>query len=132
MTATSPAIDWDIATDELVATLRDLIRIPSINPPVPDRPDGELEAARYLAGVLLSAGLEPEVIEPVPGRGSVHASSMEFSPACTNEGRAILRFFERSPSMTYSNERSRRPCTRGSWTSGARAHSRSAWPPPRK
>ena len=26
----------------------------------------------------------------------------------------------------------RRPCTRGSWISGARAHSRSAWPPPRK
>ena len=72
MTATSPAVDWDLATDDLVATLRDLILYPSINPPLPERPDGELEAARYLAGVLLSAGLEPEVIEPVPGRGSVH------------------------------------------------------------
>ncbi len=34
-------------TDELVETLRDLIRIPSINPPSPDAPDGEL--ARSLA-----------------------------------------------------------------------------------
>ena len=68
----SPTIDWDAATDDLVRTMRDLIRIPSINPPPPDAPDGELVAARYLAGVLESAGLEPEIIEPVPGRGSVH------------------------------------------------------------
>ena len=72
MTTTSSAVDWDVATDALVDTLRELIRIPSINPPTSDRPDGELEVARYLAAVLTAAGLAPEVIEPVPGRGSVH------------------------------------------------------------
>ena len=52
---------------------RDLIRIPSINPPSPEAPDGELRMARYLATMLEAAGLEPEIVEPVPGRGSVHA-----------------------------------------------------------
>ncbi len=72
MTLTPGLIDWDVATRTMVAMLRELIRIPSVNPPSLDRPDEELMAARYLAGVLESAGLEPEVVEPVPGRGSVH------------------------------------------------------------
>ena len=72
MTTTSHAVDWDVATRTLVSMLRELIRIPSVNPPTPDRPDGELLAARYLAGLLEAAELEPEVVEPVPGRGSVH------------------------------------------------------------
>jgi acetylornithine deacetylase/succinyl-diaminopimelate desuccinylase-like protein len=63
---------WDRAHDELVETLRDLIRIPSVNPPDPARPDGELAVARHIAGLLRDAGLEPEVVEPTPGRGSVH------------------------------------------------------------
>jgi acetylornithine deacetylase/succinyl-diaminopimelate desuccinylase-like protein len=64
---------WALALDELIETLRDLIRIRSINPPPPESPDGELLAARHIAGLLEAAGLEPEVVEPVPGRGSVHA-----------------------------------------------------------
>jgi len=72
VTATPHLVDWDVATRTLVSMLRELIRIPSVNPPSPDRPDGELLAARYLAGVLEAAELEPDVIEPVPGRGSVH------------------------------------------------------------
>jgi acetylornithine deacetylase/succinyl-diaminopimelate desuccinylase-like protein len=63
---------WAEAHSELVATLRDLIRIPSVNPPPADAPDGETRVARYLADRLSSLGLEPEVIEPMPGRGSVH------------------------------------------------------------
>jgi acetylornithine deacetylase/succinyl-diaminopimelate desuccinylase-like protein len=63
---------WARAHDELVGTLRDLIRIPSINPPPADAPDGETRAARYIAGRLDDLGLRPEVIEPSPGRGSVH------------------------------------------------------------
>ena len=51
--------------------LRDLIRIRSINPP--DPPGGELAAARFIAAALTDAGLEPELVEPFPGRGSVHA-----------------------------------------------------------
>jgi acetylornithine deacetylase/succinyl-diaminopimelate desuccinylase-like protein len=68
----SAAIDWDRPTETLVSTLRDLIRIPSVNPPSPEAPGEELRAARYLAGILQAAGLTPEVVEPVPGRGSVH------------------------------------------------------------
>jgi acetylornithine deacetylase/succinyl-diaminopimelate desuccinylase-like protein len=66
------ADDWTAAHDEVVATLRDLIRIPSINPPDPAAPDQETRAARYLADRLSGIGLAPEVVEPVPGRGSVH------------------------------------------------------------
>ena len=65
--------DWALALDELVETVRSLIRIPSINPPSPEAPDGETRVARYLATLLEAAGLEPEIVEPVPGRGSVHA-----------------------------------------------------------
>jgi acetylornithine deacetylase/succinyl-diaminopimelate desuccinylase-like protein len=64
---------WASAHDGVVATLRDLIRIRSINPPDPANPDGETQAARYLERRLASLGLEPEVVEPAPGRGSVHA-----------------------------------------------------------
>jgi acetylornithine deacetylase/succinyl-diaminopimelate desuccinylase-like protein len=69
--AVAPA-DWAAAHDGLVATLRDLIRIPSVNPPDPASPSEETRAARYIAARLTDLGLEPEVIEPVPGRGSVH------------------------------------------------------------
>ena len=67
-----PAHGLERAGEELVETLRDLIRIPSVNPPPPPG-DGELRAARYIASALEDAGLRPEVVEPVPGRGSVHA-----------------------------------------------------------
>ena len=57
---------WDRATAELVAVLRDLLRLRTINPP-----GDEIVAARYLEGVLADAGLRPEVVEPFPGRGSI-------------------------------------------------------------
>jgi len=63
---------WAAATDESVATLRDLIRIESVNPPPLGAPDGELLVARMIASLLTDAGLEPEIVEPVPGRGSIH------------------------------------------------------------
>lgn len=59
------------AHDRLVESLRDLIRIPSINPPDPSGP--ELDAARYVAGALRDVGIPGTVYEPVPGRGSVVA-----------------------------------------------------------
>ena len=61
---------WLRAGTELVAHLQELIRIPSVNPP-PAPGDGELRTARQIADVLAVAGLAPEVVEPVPGRGSV-------------------------------------------------------------
>ncbi len=70
----SAAIDpatLDRAGHQLVETLRELIRIPSVNPP--ETPGGELAAATYVAAALRDAGLAPEVVEPFPGRGSVGA-----------------------------------------------------------
>ncbi len=67
------AAAWQRAGDELIDNLRSLIRIPSINPPPIDAPDGELRAATWIADSLADAGLVSEVFEPVPGRGSVTA-----------------------------------------------------------
>ena len=64
-------VNWTFAHERLVASLQDLIRIRSINPPDPANPDGELEVARWLAGALNGAGIPTTVYEPVPGRGSV-------------------------------------------------------------
>src|SRR4051812_366059 len=63
----------DQAVDELIETLQSLIRIPSVNPPPADAPDGETRAARWIAGALEDAGLRPELLELEPGRGSVAA-----------------------------------------------------------
>ena len=57
--AAVPATTWAAAHDTLVATLRDLIRIPSVNPPPPDAADGETRVARYLADRLTGLGLRP-------------------------------------------------------------------------
>jgi acetylornithine deacetylase/succinyl-diaminopimelate desuccinylase-like protein len=62
---------WAIAHDRLVDALRNLIRIPSINPP--DPPGAELAAARWIAGALEVVGIPADVHELVPGRGSVTA-----------------------------------------------------------
>jgi acetylornithine deacetylase/succinyl-diaminopimelate desuccinylase-like protein len=61
------------ASAELVETLRALIRIPSVNPVPAASPDGESRAARWIAGALEDVGVRPEIIELVPGRGSVAA-----------------------------------------------------------
>ena len=62
---------------DCVGFLRELIRIPSVNPPGVaalaaghDSAGGETRAARYCAEILASAGIEASVIETVPGRGS--------------------------------------------------------------
>ncbi len=74
------SLDWDAATDECVRFLRDLIRIPSVNPPGNpvlaagrDTTGGETAAARYCADVLGSAGISASVLEAAPGRGSCFA-----------------------------------------------------------
>ncbi len=64
--------------DGCVEHLRELIRIPSVNPP-DGGPDvaagldprgGETAAARHCAEVLGDAGIDAEIVELVPGRGS--------------------------------------------------------------
>ncbi|MFL5682248.1 MAG: M20/M25/M40 family metallo-hydrolase, partial [Chloroflexota bacterium] len=75
VTAPSSAIEgpaWAFAVDALIDDLRELIRIPSVNPPSADAPDGELQVARLIEALLVELGLQPEVVEPEPGRGSVH------------------------------------------------------------
>jgi acetylornithine deacetylase/succinyl-diaminopimelate desuccinylase-like protein len=74
------AIDWDVATDSCVEHLRELIRIPSVNPPGDpsaaagrDSRGGETAAAAYCAEVLSAAGIAAEVLEATPGRGSCFA-----------------------------------------------------------
>jgi acetylornithine deacetylase/succinyl-diaminopimelate desuccinylase-like protein len=47
--------------------------MPSVNPVPLDAPDGETRAARWIAGALADSGLEPELLEMTPGRGSVAA-----------------------------------------------------------
>jgi acetylornithine deacetylase/succinyl-diaminopimelate desuccinylase-like protein len=71
--ATIAQADWAAAHERLVETLRDLIRIPSINPVPVSGGDGETRVARYLADRLRAIGLAPELFESEPGRGSVHA-----------------------------------------------------------
>jgi acetylornithine deacetylase/succinyl-diaminopimelate desuccinylase-like protein len=72
--------DWDGAVAECVEHLRELIRIPSVNPPGVsdgaagrDSTGGETAAAAYCAEVLTSAGVPAEVLETVSGRGSCFA-----------------------------------------------------------
>jgi len=67
--------------DATIHHLRDLIRIPSVNPPDGgsevaggrDPLGGETAAARYCAEVLSAGGIEAEVVETVAGRGSCFA-----------------------------------------------------------
>ncbi|MEO5939813.1 MAG: M20/M25/M40 family metallo-hydrolase, partial [Candidatus Limnocylindrales bacterium] len=63
----------DRAADELIETLRSLIRIPSVNPVASDAADGETRAAHWIGAALGAAGVPSEVLEIVPGRGSVAA-----------------------------------------------------------
>jgi acetylornithine deacetylase len=48
-----------------------LVRIDSVNPALIAGAAGEAEVARFVAGWLERAGLEVEIVEPVPGRPSV-------------------------------------------------------------
>ncbi|HKB29025.1 MAG TPA: M20/M25/M40 family metallo-hydrolase, partial [Candidatus Limnocylindrales bacterium] len=59
------------AEERLIEAFRDLIRIPSVNPP--DPPGAELAVAHYLRDALGDLGIPAQVFEPVPGRGSVVA-----------------------------------------------------------
>ena len=54
---------WEEAHGRLINTLRELIRIRSINPVQPEAPDGELIAARHIAELLRDAGLAPNIVD---------------------------------------------------------------------
>jgi acetylornithine deacetylase/succinyl-diaminopimelate desuccinylase-like protein len=72
-----PALKAELDIDACIGYLRDLIRIPSVNPPGTadgaagrDSVGAETKAARFCAEVLAGAGIESEIVESVPGRGS--------------------------------------------------------------
>jgi acetylornithine deacetylase/succinyl-diaminopimelate desuccinylase-like protein len=77
----SPGFATHVDLDACVDHLRELIRIPSVNPPEGgpdlaagrDPAGGETLAARYCAAVLDGAGIATEVVEVQPGRGSTFA-----------------------------------------------------------
>lgn len=69
--ATRDAATWATEGERLVELLRELIRIPSVNPPSPPGP--ELQAARLIADRLAERSVPATVHEPFPGRGSVVA-----------------------------------------------------------
>ena len=54
--------------EEATHYLQDLVRIDTTNPP-----GNETKAAEYLAGVLKREGIEPTILEAVPGRGNLVA-----------------------------------------------------------
>jgi acetylornithine deacetylase/succinyl-diaminopimelate desuccinylase-like protein len=60
--------NWDALGDEATRYLQDLIRIDTTNPP-----GNETPAAEYLASVFKREGIEPTVLESVPGRGNIVA-----------------------------------------------------------
>jgi len=59
-------INWAAAGDEALRNLVTLLRFDTTNPP-----GNELEAIRWVAGVLEAEGLEPVVLESAPGRGNL-------------------------------------------------------------
>lgn len=70
------AIDWDAVRDEVVRHLQALIRLDTTNPP-----GNETIAAEYLAGVLREAGIDVEIVEAAPGRGTMVARLRAERPA---------------------------------------------------
>lgn len=66
--ATSGAIDWQAAGDEMITHLRELLRADTRNPP-----GNEIRAAQYIAGVLDRAGIAYEIVGPSPERASIVA-----------------------------------------------------------
>ena len=61
-------IDWQGVQDEATEILIKYIRINTTNPP-----GNEMEAARFLEGILTKEGIETSVYEPAPGRANLMA-----------------------------------------------------------
>lgn len=66
--ARADAVNWDDLEKEATQFLSDYIKIDTTNPP-----GNEINAARFLAERFKAEGIEAEVFESAPGRGSVLA-----------------------------------------------------------
>ena len=62
-------------TPNVEALLAELVSINSVNPALVEGGAGEAEIARFVAGWAEEAGLDVEIVEPVPGRPSVVATA---------------------------------------------------------
>jgi acetylornithine deacetylase/succinyl-diaminopimelate desuccinylase-like protein len=74
-------IDWKGVSDEATEILKNYIRINTTNPP-----GNEMEAARYLEGILRNEGIDTTIYEPAPHR----ANLMALVPGGKAEGPLIL------------------------------------------
>ena len=81
--AQPPALDLDKLSVEATGWLQGLLRINTTNPP-----GNELEAAKYLAGILDHEGIQSEIFESAPGRGILIAR-LTSSPV-PDPSRALL------------------------------------------
>ena len=61
-------IDWNSVKQEAVTHLQNLLRINTTNPP-----GNEIEAVKYLSGVLTKEAIPHQIFEPAPGRASLVA-----------------------------------------------------------
>jgi succinyl-diaminopimelate desuccinylase len=68
MTVDTATLLAAIIPDEVTGLCRDLVRIPSVNPP-----GNEEAVARHVAGMLSAAGLQAELVPHAPGRASLLA-----------------------------------------------------------
>jgi acetylornithine deacetylase/succinyl-diaminopimelate desuccinylase-like protein len=68
ITAPRGDAEWSALGDEAAALLSQYLRINTTNPP-----GNEINAARWLAGVLRREGIEAQVFEPVPGKANLYA-----------------------------------------------------------
>ena len=66
--ASHPVLNAEHAQAEAAHFLQELIRIDTQDPP-----GNESKVAHYLEGVLKSEGIEPEILETIPGRASIVA-----------------------------------------------------------
>jgi acetylornithine deacetylase/succinyl-diaminopimelate desuccinylase-like protein len=64
----TPVLNAEQAQAEAARFLADLVRIDTQDPP-----GNESKVAHYLEGVLKDAGIDAEILEPVPGRASIVA-----------------------------------------------------------
>ena len=64
--STRDRVDWDAAEAEAAELMSAYLQIPSITPP-DDPPDGQRDAAQFLAGVLEGEGIRTELVEYAPG-----------------------------------------------------------------
>lgn len=62
------AVDWEKAGDEAVDVLAGYLRVDTVNPP-----GNETAGAMFLSSLLAKDGIESEIVEFAPGRGSLIA-----------------------------------------------------------